>query len=311
MGKAFPSRSVTSALRRYWWAAIAAFTTAIGASLLYALTAPSIYRTSARISVNDKTVSISDVGETLTDNTEIGGSDPIVTQAELVKSQGVLQRGLESYEAQSGDGDIPTVNELQSNIQVRIIPATTILELTYTSEDPDQASQILNAVIDAAVTENTEFIRQEASTLKTFLEGQIPDQAAQLAQAERAESEYRRANNLVSEGVQTQELVKSLAGLEQEERALRAALEESATRDDRLQQVTGVSALGTAYLAVQVGQDPELQTLQAQITELEVTLAEARSRLGDQHPDLLAILDQLNDLYNLYNERLFQLAPAS
>ena len=88
---------------------------------------------------------------------------PIVTQAELVKSQGVLKRALEGYAAQAGQSDIPSVKQLQKNLDVRIIPATTILELTYVNENAEQAAKILNAVAEAAVAENTEAIRQEAS----------------------------------------------------------------------------------------------------------------------------------------------------
>ena len=74
-----------------------------------------------------------------------------------------MKRALEGYAAQAGQSDIPSVKQLQKNLDVRIIPATTILELTYVNENAEQAAKILNAVAEAAVAENTEAIRQEAS----------------------------------------------------------------------------------------------------------------------------------------------------
>ncbi|MGB2923924.1 MAG: GNVR domain-containing protein [Limnothrix sp.] len=308
MSKALPSRSVSSALRRYWWAATIALITSLGTSALYLLSSSSLYEASARLSVNDSTVSLSEVGQTLTDNKEIGGADPIVTQAELVKSQRVLKRGLESYASQSASKEVlPDVKQLQKDIQVRIIPATTILELTYISENPEQVASLLNAIVEAAVAENTEFIRQEASTVVTFLEGQIPIQATKLARIEQVESQYRQENSLVSEGAQNEELIRGVAALEQEERSLAAALDEAITRTNQLQQVIGVTAPESAYTAAQVGQDPQLNELSSQIIELEAELSEARSRLGDEHPDLLALLDQQADLYALFDKRSEQL----
>lgn len=282
----------------------------LGASVLYLLTSPSLYRASARLSVNDSTVSLSDVGQTLTDTKEIGGSDPIVTQAELVKSQGVLKRGLESYTSQANNESIPSVKQLQENIEVRIIPATTILELTYISENPERAAKLLNAITEAAVAENTEVIRQEASVVRTFLEGQIPIQASKLARAEQAESLYRQENSLISETTQVEELIRGLAALEQEERTLVADLNEALTREDQLQRITGVTTPGNAYTAVQIGQDPQLDELSSQITELEADLSDARSRLGDEHPDLLALLDQRADLYASFDQRFERITGA-
>jgi polysaccharide biosynthesis transport protein len=292
----FPTRSIFTAFQRHWWAAIAALASALGASTLYLIVTPPLYQASARLNVNDKTVSLSSVGETLSDTDEkVGGSDPVAVQAELVKSQGVLSRGLDIYKTETGDTNTPTVKYLQNNIEVRIIPATTLLELIYIGEDPEQVAHLINAVAAATVAENTESIRQQASTLKRFLEGQIPTALAQLAQASKAESQYQNRYSPFPSEVQAKESAQELAVLEQEESSLLASLKDNIARDQRLQKVTGVAEQGTAYTAIQAGQDAELQALESQMTSLKTTIAEARSRLSSQHPEFLNLLDEQKD----------------
>lgn len=309
-----PARSAFYTLKRYWWVALITFGSAMGATVLYLKVAPQVYETSVRLNVEDGNASISELGQTLTQPQELGGADPIVTQAELVKSQGVLQQALDTYakiEPTSGSADLPSIEALQRAIQVKILPATSILEMTYISSQPQQAAVILNEIAKTAVAENTRVIRQEASAARVFLEGQIPALKQKLAQAEKAESQYRQVNGLVSEDIQNQEMVRALVELQQEERTLTAALKETATRNQSLKQITGINSISKGYTTVNIAQDTQLQDIQSQLTETELAIAAAKARLGDQHPDLLALLDQQKDLQRLYEQRLSRLSGLS
>ena len=71
-----------------------------------------------------------------------------------------------------------------------------------------------------------------------------------------------------------------------------------------LQDVTGVNNPGAAYAANRVGQDDQLKILRTRIAEAEGKVIEVRSRLGDQHPDLLAAIEQRNELKKLQDARM-------
>ena len=340
----------------------------MGGALAYLALTPEQYEAVVRLSVEDERTSVSDIGQTITAADELGGSNPIVTQAEVVKSQGVLRAALEIYREQYGlasiqssasqsagqsagqlaggstmpysaatanslaavglvvdseglpavDGadsssdqmaDVPTVEALMQSLLVKIIPATNILEVSYRGESPQQSAAIVNSVAQAAVSENVEEINIEASAVREFLESQLPSVQSRLRQAELQESRYRQTNGLLAVDAQNQQMVGGLASLEQEERSLVAALQEVATRGAQIQGVTGISSPEVAYAISRIGQDPQLLTLRSQITNPNVLLAEARSKLGDLHPELLALQDQLNNLQALYQQRLAQITP--
>ena len=301
--------SPASALKRHWGVALAAFASAVGASIVYLAMTPSTYETKARLLVVEQEASVSNLGQALTDSntkTPSKTADPIATQAELVKSQAVLDRALENFSQTSfiSVEQLPSTQKLSKAVKVRIVPATNILKLSYTDGDRDIATGLLNAIAEAAVAENIETIRLEATAVREFLESRIPEQQQRLQEAEDAERNYRQANEIVSLEVQTQTWVNSLAALEQEERALLAQLQEASTRNDLLEGVTGVKSPRAAYNAVRIGQDEELQALKKELSELEVTILDRQSVLTNRHPEMLALLDKRAQLQQLYARTL-------
>ena len=123
-------------------------------------------------------------------------------------------------------------------------------------------------------------------------------------ESESIESQYRQETGIVSLKNQTQSLVASLADVENQERLVVAQLREARTKGGLLQDVTGVNNPGAAYAANRVGQDDQLKILRTRIAEAEGKVIEVRSRLGDQHPDLLAAIEQRNELKKLQDARM-------
>jgi capsular exopolysaccharide synthesis family protein len=272
--------------------------------------------------VDEKRVSISELGRDLTQlpSSELGGSSPIATQAELVKSQSVLNRALDQVfpegTSNSPQGKL-TSKKLSQRLKVKTIPATNIFELSYQDENPTLATKLLNAVSEAVVQESAEAIRSQARSVRTFLQAEIPNRRAELDQAEAAENKYRQTNGVISLADQTKSLVESLATLENQERAVSAQLQEVRTRDSSLQKITGVGTLKNAYTAVRIGEDEQLKNLRAKLADLEAKVIDSRSRLKENNPVLLKLLEQRDATRALYTQQLSRMlsrraiAPAN
>ena len=213
----------SSILKRNAIPALITFSAVLGSAWFYAQKAPKIYEASARMMLDDRSKSVSELGRALTklpDNVP-GGSSAIATQAELMKSERVLKRALETL-LPPGQPDDPernlTVGELSRAIKVKILPATSLLDVTYQSTDPKLVAQVLNAIADATVKEDSASIRREASAVREFLEKKVPAQQSKVLESESIESQYRQGTGIVSLENQTQSLVASLADVENQER---------------------------------------------------------------------------------------------
>lgn len=306
MGKNISSL-LKKVLKRHSIPAIATFASVIGGSVVYLAVTPRLYKTSARLMLDEKQVSVSQLGRDLSQVpvTTPGGSNPLATQAELIKSQRVLQRAI----AQLSPPEQITTAELSQGLQVKVIPATNILELSYQSPDSLLAANVLNAISEAMVAESVEAIRSEARSVRKFLEAEVPRQRSHLTMAEAAESSYRQRSGIVSFEEQTKTLVDSLATSETQERTLLSQLQEVMSRISDLEQITSAGDLNSAYSAVRGGGDEELKKIRAKVVELEAQVVEGRVLFTEDHPTLLNLIERRDTLRQLYAQKLAMVSP--
>ena len=274
--------------------AVATFAAAIGGAVAYLAVTPRLYEASARLMLDDRRVSVSDLGRDLTQPSSGAppGVSPLANEAELVKSQRVLERAIAIVKSQSQSGSRKstlTTGDLSKGLKVKIVPATNILELSYQNKNPQVAAKALNAVSQAMVEDNIKTISSEATKIREFLQKEVPNARQQLLEAEAAENRYRRQSGIVSFDDQTKSLVQSLATLEDQERMVGSQLREARSRDASLRQITDTSSLNKAYATVRSGQDEELKKLRARLSELEAKLIEARLHYTDSHPTVIEL----------------------
>jgi polysaccharide biosynthesis transport protein len=322
---------IVPVLRRNALNAALAFFSVIGASFLYLRITPSVYEGSTRLILDERRISVSDLGQALATTPTAGNSNPIATQAEVVTSEKVLKRAvtlLRKDPAPKGLGTIGGMNEsiipkkgaakqelvdvglIASTLRVKIVPATSILELTYRNSDPVLVTWVLNAVANAVVQESEEAIRQQASSVRTFLESRIPQQQANLDRAALAESQFKERNGIVALEAQDNSLVTSLTQVEDQIRTLNAQINETERKSQLLKGIIGAKGVEDAYLASRAGQDDELKTLRAKLTEFEAQVAESRARFTDENPEVIALIQKRDELRAAYTKSLQRIVPT-
>lgn len=303
--------SLPAVLKRRSLPALATFAAVIGGAVVYLTFAPRMYQTSSRLMLDDKRVSVSDLGRDLTQVPVgiPGGPSPLADAAELVKSQPVLERSLAKVfpEPQSPR----TIQKFSKDLRVKIVPATNILVLSYQAQDPILAAKLVNAVSQTMVEESAEQIRKEAASVRNFLAKEVPTARLRLQQAEVVENRYRQASGIVSFEDQSKSLVNSLANLEDQERTLAGQLQGTRSRGASLRQITSTTNLNNAYAAVRGGQDEQLQKLRAKLSDLGTQLIDARLRFTENHPTVITLLENQRDVRALYTKELARLSPGN
>ncbi|MGB5963084.1 MAG: polysaccharide biosynthesis tyrosine autokinase [Coleofasciculaceae cyanobacterium] len=307
--------SLPSVLKRHRWPALATFASVIGASIAYLVVTPPVYKVTARLMLDDKQVSVSQLGRDLSQvsSNVPGGPSPTANQAALVKSQRVLKQAVDKVfpKEVASPQSKKVLKALDKDLKVKIVPATNILEINYQDQNPVLATKLINAVSDVMVEESTEAIRSEAKAVREFLEKEVPKRRVAAGAAEGAETRYRQQSGLISFEEQTKSLVSSLATLEDQERVLSAQLQEARSRSNELQQITNSSTLPNAYAAGRVGQDKELTDLRVKLADLDGQLAKARSRFTDDNPAIVSLLQQRDSIRELYDAKAARLLPTN
>jgi polysaccharide biosynthesis transport protein len=308
--------TLLAVLRRRGLPALLTFAAVIAGGFAYLKVTPRIYETSSRLVLDDKQVSVSELGRGLSQTGNTLGNSALANQAEVVKSERVLQQALAiASSSQPGNGQPRTIgvttDELSAFLRVKVIPGTNILELSYQSQNPELATRLLNSVAMAVIGDNIKSISTEATKVRQFLELQVPQARNLLQEAEVAENKYRTKSGIVSFDEQTKSLVASLANLQDQERILATQLTEARSRDASLRQITDTKTLDKAYRAVRSGQDDEIKKLRAKLAEQESKLIEARLKLTENHPNVINLLQQRDSLRSLYSQQLARVAPQN
>ncbi len=313
--------SLLMVLRRRSLPAIATFLAAIGGAVVYLGVTPRVYESSARLMLDEKQVSVSELGRDLTQlvNPMPGGPSPLADQAELVKSQRVLEKAIEIFKTQfqqkdevSFGKDGLTPKYLRKNLTVKIVPATNILQINYENKNPILAAQLLNAVSEAMLDYDIKAISSEATKVKQFLENkQLPIATKKLQQAEAAENKYRQASGIVAFDEQTESLVENLASLEQQERTLTALVAEVRSQEASLRQITNAGSLSSAYSAVRSGSDQEITKMRASLAELERQLVDARLRFTQNHPEVMQLTEKRDAFRQMYQQELAKVSSTN
>lgn len=307
--------SILTVLRRRSLPAIATFAAVITGAVYYLNVTPRMYETSARLILDNKLASVSELGRDLTKSSAGVGSSPIADQAELVKSQPVLASAIADVSSQSklnSSQTIPAPNNFRENLQVKIVPATNILELNYKNQDPVLAAKLLNAIAKAMVEENIKTIKAEATKIKEFLEKhELPGARLRLMKADGMEKTYRRESGIVSYEEQSKSLVESLASLEEQQRDLLVQLQEARSQETSLQEITKTQNPKNAYAAVRSGQNEELKKLRGKLLDLEQQLTETRSRFTEDHPSLISLSQERDAIERLYQQELDKVSSSN
>ncbi|AFY92660.1 GumC family protein [Chamaesiphon minutus] len=310
MNKSFTS--IPSTLMRHWFPSALVFGSVMAGALAYLKVTPQLYEAKAQLTLDDRQISVSNIGHDLAKLPEGGAGlpNPLATQAELIKSPTLLKRALVKVQA-AGVKNVPPISQLSKELRVKNVPATNILELSYRGQSPKLTAELLNAVTASAVEENLETIRAGARSIKEFLEAEVPKQRAQLERLEAAENRYRQENQLVAVEEQTKELVKSLETIQNQERDLSTQLQEAIVRNASLRKLGESVSPQSALTSVRVGQDEELKTLRAKLNDLEARVIEARSRFSDRNPILLTLTEQRDEARKFYQAKLARIVPKS
>lgn len=298
-------------LKRRALPALSTFAAVIAGSTIYLAVAPPSYSISALMMLEDKRVSVSDLGRDLTQVSpaRLDGASPLADQAELIKSQRVLEKAISSTFPEGKKG--LTVEKLKKRLKVKIVPATNILELNYQAQDVALAVKLLNAITQAMIEENVKAISSKATKVREFLENEVPKAEKLLLTAEAAENEYRKASNIVSFEEQSKSIVESLANLEQQERTLLGQLGEVRSRVVSLEKITQAGPPTEAYANVRGGQDEELKNLRTKLADLEQQIVKTRLQFTQQHPKTIELIGEYNSIQNLYNRELARVSPGN
>jgi polysaccharide biosynthesis transport protein len=292
-------KQVLAVLAVRWPWVLAALILSVAASAAVSLTMLKRYTASAAVMLDARSPEQVAGG---TPNAALPGGY-LATQMDLISSERVARVVIQNLnlhddagwraawmKAGNGQGDmLAWMSEvLEKGLSISPATGSNVITIAYTSDDPATAARMANAYVKAYIDTSLELRTERVKQSGGFFDARAQELRANLERAQAALSDYQQKNGIL---VGDDKLNVEAARLAELNTQLLVAQNANAEASGRLRQA------GTQADALpEVSRNPAVAALDAEVTREEVRLREMRSRLGDNHPQLIEVDTRLAEL---------------
>ncbi len=217
------------------------------------------------------------------------------TQVKIIQSDAVIQKSLARLAGRSAPGapagaapgtETRAVEAFRSGLKISVLPKTRMIEVRYSSANPNTAANAVNAVIDTYIEENVEARYESVMQASDFLAKQLSDLKVRVETSQEKLVEYQKQSGIV--GIDDKQNI-VIARLDELNRELTAA------EADRIQKEARYRLAKTGQASL-LQSDDLLTRLRSQQSELRNRDAQLRTQFGAAYPKVAETENQLRDL---------------
>ena len=297
---------------------------ALTVALVYAFTATPLYTATADLTIDSKKIQLFKNNEQVVGD-NVMDSSQVESEVEVLGSESIALIVIDDLKLANdpefvGSGNGPIVGLLsaifgmdedsrslsdiqrkriaikvfRSNLSIRRVGVTYVLQISYRSPDPAKAAQIANAVADAYINDQLNTRYQAARRASIWLQERIAELRNQSNTAARAVQDYKEKNNIVDTG--NHGLLSDLQVQETNTQMItaQAATAEAKARFDRIQEVLKSPAPGEALGTVTDTLKNEVITrLRQRYLDDSERVAKFSAMMGPNH---LAVVNLKNEM---------------
>ena len=283
------------------WLILATTAAALAGALIITFLTEPKYRAGAVLEINPPTVQIladEDGGQPMVQNDR----EFLATQYGLLASRSLAERvaqelNLASNQELVGDeGDRAArqkvaVGTLMSGFEVEPVPASRLINISFSATDPQLAARVTNAFADNFINSNLERRYEANSYARNFLQRQIAKVKADLEASEKKLVQYAQAQGIIdtssAEGGGADSGSLESASLVALNEALAQATRKRVEAQTKMRNAAGMSA-------AQVSQSTS--QYRSQIAGLEAEYQEKLSRFKPDYPDMVRLRERIESL---------------
>ena len=321
-----------SVLRRNLWKIILATLAGVSLALAYLAVATPSYTATASLFVDPRSRKI--VSEEIVQGGFGSDLALVESQVSILTSDAVLRRVVETLKLTDDlefapplgtgllsqlkalvfqrpadpDKTVQALNTLNQNIKVKRAQKTYVVDVEVSSNRPEKAQKVAEAVVEAYLADQTAAKAAEARRANALIDARLGELRDQVRKAEMRVDEFKKANKILTSdgGIVTEQQLTRLSG---ELVTARAVAAESKARQD---QITALlkSGAGPDVLpdAVRSGLVQRLREQYSQVARREAALS---TQLQPKHPVLIEVRSQLAEVKTQISDELKRVASAS
>jgi polysaccharide biosynthesis transport protein len=180
---------------------------------------------------------------------------------------------------------------LLDHVNVRPVTNTSIIDLSVTWSNPQTSALVANEFGKVVVEHQRNLVASQAQQALDYLKTQMPIANKTMHDAQMKLASYEATHHIADINAQTQSDITALGALDGKIGQTQADMQQAKAQ---LASVSGQMSHTPATITggETTSQNPVLQQLQSQLSQVDVQLQTARQQYTDQHPTVIALKQQ-------------------
>ena len=223
------------------------------------------------------------------------------TQLSLMQGSQLIERAVKLLRPKYPGIDVEEIKKSLVVTQVADEKAkaqTKIFEVTYTANNPTETQKVLQIMQRVYLDYNREQQRLRLTKGLAFIDEQLPNVRAKVAQVEGNLEQFRKNQNLFEPEVQAKALTDAITIIQQERRANQASRKELQAQYESSQRQLA-SSPQEALFSARLSQSSRYQALLNEIQKTDLAIAQQRIRFTDRNPVMQKLLSERNKQLSL------------
>ncbi|MBE9125344.1 MULTISPECIES: GumC family protein [unclassified Coleofasciculus] len=230
-------------------------------------------------------------------------SDPIVTEAEVIQSRPLAEKTVAALNLRDEEGNPLPPEKILGGLDVKPLPGTDVMQISYKSTDPELAAAVVNKLIDVYLANDILINRAKATAAREFISKQLPLVKENVTRADAELRQFKEQNKVVDLQQEAQQTVEVASSLEQNIAQTQARLADSAARSEALRDQVGLNSEAAVALS-SLSQSAGVQQVLTELQKVQTQLAVERSRFQEEAPTIKNLREQEERLKSLLEERI-------
>jgi succinoglycan biosynthesis transport protein ExoP len=289
-------------LLRRRWAVLGVLAVLVATTALYSFTATPIYQATVQILIERTQPQILDTGDPVA--AQVKSEEFYQTQYKLLESRALAKKVADKLALNKHPlyadifQDVPAnpdqtkmqqagerlVGAIQKSMEVSPIRNSSLVDLSFTSPDPQLATRVVNTLAQAYIEQSLDLRFAASQEAAQWLQQKLAEARKKLEDSEAKLNQYKREHQIVA--LEDKESI-TAQKLEQLNRELVAA------QTRRLDAETKYREVSAGHPIPEVLNNPLIQTLKGEEAKIIAQISELSKKYGPKHPRMIQLNQEL------------------
>ncbi len=300
-------------LKRHWLAATGVWLLVIVAATFSAISSTETYKAYGKLRLkrrNTTSALVTEAGEQIGTLDSLSSQDtPLDTEVEVIRSAPIIEKTIAALELTNTEGEPATYEGFLEALSVSALAGTDVLNITYRSQDPQEAQTVVDQLMATYIENNILVNRAQAVAAREFISQQLPKTEAALLQAEVALRQFQEQNNIVDLQTESRLTISQISELNSKINQVNVGISKLSSRINEIE--TKIGANSDKAIAVNnLNQAEGVQQVLAKLQGVENRLAIERNRFHERNPVIINLLGEKAALEALLEERVTEVSGS-